>query len=145
MPFKMSSFVFWTGIYNCGLALLLVFPWLYQAIGLNICDPICGWLLAAFLAYTSVALILASRDLNRRGAFVYHEGLLRFAVAFMLILAGLFGDIGRIAALMGAGDIVLGLVYIFGLPKELGLSHRDLLFDGAGRAERRLAAESRSG
>ena len=46
--------------------------------------------------------------------------------------AGLFGDLGLIAVPLGLGDLTIGLVYMFGLPKELGLSHSTLLFDRRG-------------
>lgn len=132
MPFKMSPFVFWSGIYNAGLAVFLIFPSLYRALGLNVCTPVWAWLIAGFLAYTSVALIFASRNLVRRGALVYWEALLRYVAAIVLIPAGLFGDIGTIAALLGLGDLAIGLVYTFGLTKELGVSHTALLFDRLG-------------
>lgn len=41
MPFKMSPFVFWSRVYNSGLALLLLFPPLYRALGLN-SGPVLG-------------------------------------------------------------------------------------------------------
>jgi hypothetical protein len=34
-----------------------------------------------------------------------------------------------IAVPLGLGDLVIGLVYMIGLPKELGISHRALLYD----------------
>ena len=126
---RMTAFVFWTGIYNAGLALLLLFPSAYRAIGLNICDPLWGWLIASFLAFTSVVLILAARDLGRRATFVYWESFLRYAAALLTIPAGLLGDTGLVAAGMGLGDLVIGLVYMFGLPHALKVSHSDLLFD----------------
>ena len=132
MPFKMSSFVFWTGVYNVALAFLLLFPPLYRALGLNVCTPVWSWLIAGFLAYTSVALIYASRDVTRRATLVYWEALLRFVAALVLIPAGVFGDIGLIAAILGLGDLSIGLAYVFGLTKELGRSHEDLLFDRLG-------------
>jgi hypothetical protein len=128
----MTTFVFWTGIYNAGLALLLLFPSAYRAIGLNICDPLWGWLIASFLAFTSVVLILAARDLGRRASFVYWESFLRYAAALLTIPAGLFGDTGLLAAGMGLGDLAIGLVYMLGLPRVLGVSHADLLFDRLG-------------
>ncbi|MCI0653278.1 MAG: hypothetical protein L0Y39_02190 [Methylococcaceae bacterium] len=128
MSFKMSQFVFWSGVYNAGLALLLLFPPLYRALGLNICAPVWGWMIGGFLAYTSAILIYSSRDLSRRAPLVYWESLLRYAAAILLIPAGLFGDIGRIAALLGLGDLAIGLVYMFGLARELRVSHQALLF-----------------
>ncbi|MCX7099810.1 MAG: hypothetical protein NTV43_18100 [Methylococcales bacterium] len=129
MPFSMKNFIFWSGVYNAGLALFLLFPPLYRGVGLNICDPIWGWLIAGFLAYTSVALILASRDLRSRASYVYWESLLRYIAALVLVPAGLFGSLGLIAVPLGLGDLSIGLVYMLGLPKELGLSHQALLYD----------------
>jgi len=126
---KMTAFVFWSGIYNAGLALLLLFPSAYRSLGLNICDPLWGWLISSFLAFTSVVLILAARDLGRRASFVYWESFLRYAAALLTIPAGLFGETGLLAAGMGLGDLAIGLVYIFGLPRVLSVSHSDLLFD----------------
>jgi hypothetical protein len=127
MPFSMQPFVFWSGVYNAGLAVFLLFPPLYSGIGLNICDPVWGWLIAGFLAYTSVTLILASQELRRCASFVYWEAILRYIAALLLIPAGLFGELGLIAAPLGLGDLAIGLVYMFGLPKELNLPHRALL------------------
>jgi len=120
MPFKMSSFVFWTGIYNAGLASFLLFPPLYRPLGLNVCSPVWAWLVAGFLGFTSAVLVLSSRDLPRRATLVYWEAILRFVAALILMPAGLWGD------------IMIGLVYVFGLTKELGASHEDLLLDRLG-------------
>ena len=84
---RMTAFVFWSGIYNAGLAVLLLFPSAYRSLGLNICDPLWGWLIASFLAFTSVVLILAARDLGRRASFVYWESFLRYAAALLAIPA----------------------------------------------------------
>jgi hypothetical protein len=132
MSFAMNRFVFWSSVYNAGLAIFLLFPPLYRGISLNICSPVWGWLIAGFLAYTSVVLVYASRDLSRRAALVYWESLLRYVAALVLIPIGLFGDIGPIAAIMGLGNLAIGLVYMFGLTKELGVPHSALLFDRLG-------------
>jgi len=129
MPFKMQRFVFWSGVYNAGLALTLTCPPVYRLLGLNIPTPLWGWLLAGFLAFTSAVLILASRNLRPRAAFVYWESILRYIAALLLVPAGLFGDLGLIAVPLGLGDLAIGLVYMFGLPKELGVSHHALLCD----------------
>ena len=129
---KMSSFVFGSGVYNAALAFFLLFPPLYRALGLNVCSPVWAWLIAGFLSYTSVVLIHCSRDLSRRATLVYWEALLRFVAALVLIPAGLWGDIGVLAAILGLGDLIIGLVYVFGLTKELGASHEDLLLDRLG-------------
>jgi hypothetical protein len=125
----MANFVFWSGIYNSGLSLILTFPPIYRALGLNVPTPLWGWLVGAFLAYTGAVLILSSRDLRRRASFVYWESILRYIAALLLIPAGLFGDLGMIAVPLGLGDLAIGLVYMFGLPKEHGVSHRSLFYD----------------
>lgn len=61
---KMSAFVFWSGVYNAGLAFVLIFPPVYRALGLNICSPLWGWLIAGFLSFTPAVLILASRGIG---------------------------------------------------------------------------------
>ena len=129
MPFSMRKFVFWSGAYNAGLALFLLFPPLYRGLGLNIPAPLWGWLLAGFLGFTSAVLILASRDLRRRASLVYWESLLRYIAALLLIPAGLFGDLGLIAVPLGLTDLAIGLIYMIGLPKELAVSHQALLYD----------------
>jgi hypothetical protein len=128
---KMAKFVFWSGVYNVGLAAVLAFPPLYRALGLNVPTPFWGWLTASFLGYTGAALILSSADLRRRAAFVYWEAFLRYLAALLLIPAGLFGDLGLIAAPLGLVDLLIGLAFMFGLPRELGRSHQSLLWDRA--------------
>src|SRR5208337_2570020 len=125
----MANFVFWSGIYNGGLSLILTFPPIYRALGLNVPTPLWGWLVGAFLAYTGAVLILSSRDLRRRASLVYWESFLRYIAALLLIPAGLFGDLGMIAVPMGLGDLVIGLTYMVSLPKIFGLSHHSLLHD----------------
>ena len=125
----MATFVFWSAVYNAGLAFFLLFPPLYRALGLNVPAPLWGWLVAGFLAFTSAALILASRDLRQRASLVYWESFLRYIAALLLIPAGLFGDLGLIAVPLGLADLGIGLIYMFGLPKELNVSHRALLRD----------------
>jgi hypothetical protein len=132
MPFKMQKFTFWTGVYNAGLAVTLTCPSFYHLLGLNIPTPFWGWLLAGFLAYCAAVLILASRSLRQRAAFLYYESLLRYIAALLLISAGLFDDLGLIAVPLGLVDLIIGLMYMFGLPKELGVSHADLLLDRIG-------------
>lgn len=104
-------------------------PSFLSIIGLKFSSLFWGWLLAGFLAFTGVVLILAVRNLRSRATFVYWESMLRYIAAFLLIPAGLFGDLGLIAAPLGLTDLVIRLVYMIGLPKELSLSHTALLCD----------------
>jgi hypothetical protein len=129
MMIHMERFIYWSGVYNLGLAFFLMFPFLYRAFGLNVPTPFWGWLVGGFLAFTGAVLILSSRNLRRRASLVYWESLLRYFAALLLIPAGLFGDLGLIAVPLGLGDLAIGLTYMFGLPRELGASHQALLYD----------------
>ena len=51
MHFKMKSFIFWSGVYNAGLALTLTCPPFYRGLRLNTPAPLWGWLVTGFLAY----------------------------------------------------------------------------------------------
>ena len=126
---KIQKFVFYTGIYNSVLAVFLLCPPVYQFLGLNIEQQVWGWVLAAFLAFTAGTLILCSHNIQARAAIVYHEALLRFAAAGLLIPFGIFGDIGLIAAIMGLIDGVIGYFYIQGLTKTLNVTQKQLFLD----------------
>ncbi len=132
IPVQMETlrkFVFYTGCYNVFLSLFLLYPPLYRMFGLNISQPVWGWVLSAFLAFTAATLIIASRDLRGRAAIVYWEAMLRFAAAVILIPAGLLGDAGVIAAVLGGGDALIGYVYAFGLVNTFQVTHGQLLMD----------------
>jgi len=51
------------------------------------------------------------------------------ATALLLKSAGLFGRVFLIAVPLGLGGLAIGLVTMFSLPKELGVSHQTLLYD----------------
>ena len=111
-PFKMSQFVFWSGVYNAGLSSVLLFPALHYLVGLNI-PVVLAWLFAGFLAFTSAVLILSSRDLPSRAVFVYWESRLRYVAALVLIPTGLLSDIGLMDTPLGLADLAIGLVYSY--------------------------------
>lgn len=125
----MKKFIYWSGIYNAVLGMFLIFPPVYHSVGLNLCSPILGWLIAGFLNFTGVVLILCSRQLRQRASLVYWEAVLRYFAALLLIPSAIFSDIGLIALPLGVVDLFIGLAYTFGLSNELKLSHRDLFFD----------------
>jgi hypothetical protein len=107
-------------------------PAFYRRIGVDIAEPFWGWCLAAFIFFTAAVLIMASRDLQRRASLVYWEAFLRFASAALLLSIGL-GIIGWMAWVVGITDILWGLIYVFGLPSALQVSHRSLLLDAPAR------------
>jgi hypothetical protein len=76
-------------------------------------------------------LIICSRNLRARASIVYWEGILRIGLFLLLAGYGFFGGIGIAMAFVGIVDLIIGLGYVFGLPRSLNLSAMDLLKDSA--------------
>jgi hypothetical protein len=128
----MVKFVFWTGVYNILLGLGFLFPPMLDI--LRVPAPESGvWvqLPATLVIYLGILLILCSRDLRSRASIVWWEGILRFAAFLLLAGYGLFGGLGISMAIVGTIDLVIGLVYVFGLPRSLGLEASQLFLDSA--------------
>jgi len=125
----MRQFVYWTGIYNIGLALIMAVHAVYfDVLGINIPDHIVGKLLAGFLAFTAAVLIISSTDLRQYACFVSWEAILRFIAAALLIPYGFFDHMGVMAGVMGLGDLVIGVVYLAGLQRMFGVPYSKLFY-----------------
>jgi hypothetical protein len=126
----MQKFVFWTGVYNIFLGLGFLFPPLVNF--LQVPAPESGvWvrLPATIVIYLGVLLIICSRNLRARASIVYWEGILRIGLFLLLAGYGFFGGLGIAMAFVGIVDLVIGLGYVFGLPRSLNVSATDLLKD----------------
>ena len=126
----MKKFVFWTGVYNIFLGLGFFFPPLI--VFLRVPVPESGFwvqLPATLVIYLGVLLILCSRSLKSRASIVIWEGILRI-VAFLLLAGyGFFGSLGISMALVGIVDLIIGMIYLIGLPRSLGVKNTQLLLD----------------
>lgn len=122
-----SKFVFATGIYNFLLGLGLAIPFVTELLKINICDYALALLIGAFLIFTAAVQVIASRDLRTHGWIIFWEGILRWMAAAILIFYGFFGQIGFVAGLIGIGDFLIGIVFLFLLPKALGKKSYELL------------------
>jgi hypothetical protein len=130
MPF--DRLVFWSGIWNIGLGLTLVTPPAAQLLGVHIPNPFWPLIVAGFLWYTSVTLVVSSRDVQRFAAIIYWEALLRFFAVTTLLAYG-FTYVGVLpTALFAITDFAWGAVYIMGLRRVTGRSHMSLLLDRRG-------------
>ena len=116
-----------SGFWNRGLAVSLIYPPLYLALGINLTQPVWGWLIAGFLLFTSAILILSSRDLKTFGGIILWEGLLRFLAAAILIPAGIWGGYGLLTALLGLTDLVWGVVFFAVVPRATGQGVGEML------------------
>jgi hypothetical protein len=127
MPF--DRLVFWSGIWNIGLGLTLVTPPAAQLLGVHIPNPFWPLIVAGFLWYTSVTLVVSSRDVRRFASIIYWEALLRFFAVTTLLAYG-FTYVGVLpTALFAITDFAWGAVYIMGLRRVTGRSHMSLLLD----------------
>lgn len=121
--------VFWSGVWNIGLGIILITPPVREFLGLQVPNPFWPSIVAAFLWYTAATLILSSRDVRIFASVVYWEALLRFAAVGLLVAYG-FTYVGVIPTILFAiTDFVWGLIYIVGLRRLTGRSHASLLFD----------------
>ena len=121
--------IFWSGVWNVGLGLILVTPPVREFLGLQIPNPFWPSVVAAFLWYTAATLILSSRNIQVFASVVYWEALLRFASVGLLVVYG-FTYVGVLPTVLFAiTDFAWGLTYIVGLRRLLGRSHASLLLN----------------
>ena len=125
----MKAFVFWTGIVSilsgAGLQLPALSAYLTPGTPSGMLLHVFGPL-AIFLG---VMLQIYSRDLEHRGVLVAWEGVLRLAAGALMAAYGIIGDAGLVAAAAGLGDFTVGVIYLGWLPRHLGVSLVELLFD----------------
>ena len=121
--------IFWSGVWNVGLGIILVTPPVREFLGLQIPNPFWPSIVAAFLWYTAATLIISSRDIQVFASIVYWEALLRFAAVGLLVAYG-FTYVGVLPTVLFAiTDFAWGLVYIVGLHRLLRRSHASLLLN----------------
>jgi hypothetical protein len=121
--------VFWSGIWNVGLGLILITPPIREFLGLQVPNPFWPCIVAVFLWYTAATLIQSSRNVQIFASVIYWEAMLRFAAVGLLVAYG-FTYVGVVpTVLFAVTDFVWGLVYLLGLRRVTGRSHASLLFD----------------
>jgi len=126
-----SNVIRLSGIWNLALAATMIYP---PLLGISL-KPDWAWLIAAFLVYTALTLILGGGDGPRYAPIVLYEGLLRFAAAALLVPAGLFFGYGPLLAAAGAIDAIWGLAYFLIVPRQTGKPLTQLLLgDAAGQS-----------
>jgi len=125
-----NKFVFWTGVYNVIAGLSFLFPGMVSLLGVKLPESnFWVWVVASTVIYLGIALVLCSRKLAARASLVYWEGILRIAGFFLFSGFGFFGDLGILSGVLGIIDLLIGLVYLIGLPKTLNTSAANLLLD----------------
>jgi hypothetical protein len=126
----MSKFVFWTGVYNIIAGISFLFPGIVSLLGVKLPESnFWVWVVASTVIYVGIALVLCSRKLADRASLVYWEGILRVAGFFLFSGFGFLGDLGILPGILGIVDLLIGLVYLIGLPKTLHTTAANLLLD----------------
>jgi hypothetical protein len=123
-----SKLIILSGIWNLGLAAVFLYPPLYR-LGLNLIQPLWGWLLSGFLLFTSAVLIIGGRDVKKYGSILVHEAFLRFIAAALLIPAALFFNYGWLALFGGVTDTLWGIALVLTVPRLSGRTFVDLVLD----------------
>jgi len=128
----MRKFVFWTGVYNIVAGVTFLFPGIVSLLGVKLPESnFWVWFGAAAVIYLGIVLVLSSRNLAARASLVYWEGILRVAAFFLFAGFGFLGDLGLMLGVLGIVDLLIGLVYLIGLPKALNTTAANLLLDRA--------------
>lgn len=118
------------GIYNASAVIVFLTPGALAIAGVeHPYSPFWVWLPALLGLFAGLVLFISSGDLHKYGVFPYWNGIIRLVFATCTFAIG-FGDtMGPFATLLAIGDIPLGLICVFGLPRVLNKSHLQLLIN----------------
>jgi hypothetical protein len=123
----MTWFVRIAGLYNASAVVVLLTPGVLELVGVpQPYSPFWVWLPALMGLFAGIVLLVSSTDLRTYGTFPYWNGIVR--LAFVVATFSLnFGSDATFFGLLAVGDVPLALGAIFGLPRALGRTHRQLL------------------
>ena len=126
----MRKFVFWTGIYDIVGGVLLIILVIAGYFGKlpPLGKLVCCTILLLFF-YLGIVLILCSRDLRNRASLVYWEGVLRIFGFILFAGFGFLGEMGIMLGIFGIVDLIIGLVYLIGIPKFLKTVAINIILD----------------
>ena len=127
IPPTNSKLIKLSGYYNLLMAHLIPIPALQSLFGIEL--PLVGSaLISVLLLYTAAMLIIGSKDIQRHRQVILFEALLRFAGAFIFIIAFTFSDnYGPLMLVAGITDAIWGLCYCFIVPSAVGQTIPDIL------------------
>lgn len=139
----MRRFIFASAIYNVFLGLSLIIPGVPSTLGMTAPNSMLWLLLPGILAiFLGILLLLCLNDLRGRASIVYWEAFARFGAFLLLTYYGFFAGVGLMMGLAGIVDLIIGVIYVIGLPSAVGRTHGDLLLDRAARSRSSQCAEN---
>ncbi len=123
---KLSRFLLITAVYNALLGAALLSSGLRELLGVDLAYP-GNQMIAGFLWFTTVVLMISSSDVKRYASIIYYEAHLRFLEATIMLVAVIAYDFGVMLALAAMVDVLIGLYYLVRLKKETPYRYGQLL------------------
>lgn len=124
----MKAFVHWTGLLSLLAGIGFFVPAMPPPVP-GLPPGMATQLLGAEVAMIGLFVMLCARDLRRRGAIVGWVGVLRLIVCAVMGAHALSGNGGALLAAGALTDGAIGVGYLLGVPRHLGVSLFDLLRD----------------
>jgi hypothetical protein len=124
----MTSLVRVAGAYNVSAIVVLVTPGALAFVSVE--EPYSEfwtWLPGLTGLFAGIMLLLSAMDLEKYGSFPYWNGIVRLTFVVATVALNFGDSLGVFALVLAAGDVPLGLACVFGLPRALGRTHRQLL------------------
>lgn len=118
------------GVYNASAVVVLLTPGALALVDVSQpYSPFWVWLPALLGLFAGIVLLISAGDLRSYGVFPYWNGIIRLVFVTSTFLIGFGETMGPFATLLAIGDIPLGLLCVFGLPRALGRTHLQLLLN----------------
>lgn len=124
----MKGFVFWTGVVNFSFGLAFMFPSIASSIGSTAPHTLWAQLMGVILVFLGIIVMFCAQDLQRYAPIICWEAGLRIAGFLVMTWHGIIGDAGLSVFYSGVLDGFVGIVYLIGVPRAVGLSLRQLMF-----------------
>lgn len=125
---SMVWFVRACALYNICGAISLVMPGLLERFGVaRPGSPFWLWLPALIGGFAAIVLFLSSSDLKKYGSFPYWNAIVRLTFVVLTFALNFGATLGVFAWVLAAGDLVLALGVLGGLPRAAGRTHLALL------------------
>lgn len=125
---KTAQFIIrFASIYNASALVVFLVPGGLAFLGVK--EPYSSFwqILPALLAtFAAITLFLASKDLKKFGAFPYWNGIIRIIFAITALAMNFKDTVGLFMGFLAIGDLIVGLLTFFILPRATGNTHAQL-------------------
>ncbi|TND01805.1 MAG: hypothetical protein FD123_4181 [Bacteroidetes bacterium] len=115
-------------LYNASALFVFLIPGGLALFGVKEPYSVFWQVLPALLAsYAAIVLFFSSNNLGRFGSFPYWNGIIRVIFAVTALLLDFKTSVGMFIGLLAIGDLLIGVLCIYILPKATGNTHLQLL------------------